>query len=78
VDVHAQSSISKKTEGTTTMPGFFPIYWDAKAGKMWLEIERWDKEFLYISSLPAGLSGAVPRFCWSSRITASGRQRQSR
>ncbi len=37
------------------MPGFFPIYWDANAGKIWLEINRWDKEFLYISSLPAGV-----------------------
>ena len=32
----AQSPIAKKTEGMIRMPGFFPIYWDGKAGKMWL------------------------------------------
>src|SRR4051794_1124267 len=55
VSASAQSPIAKKTEGMTKMPGFFPIYWDAKTGKVWLEIGRWDKEFLYISSLPAGV-----------------------
>ena len=51
----AQSPIAKKTEGMTRLSGFFPIYWDGKTGKMWLEINRWDKEFLYVSSLPAGV-----------------------
>jgi hypothetical protein len=55
LSAQAQSPIAKKTEGMTRMPGFFPIYWDAKAGKVWLEINRWDKEFLYLSSLPAGV-----------------------
>lgn len=35
--------------------GFFPFYWDEREGKVWLEIRRWNTEFLYISSLPAGL-----------------------
>ncbi len=37
------------------MPGYFPLYWDDKAGKMWLEIDKFDTEFLYIESLPAGM-----------------------
>ena len=48
-------TIAKKTEGMTRMAGFFPVYWDAKAGKLWLEIERFDQEFLYLESLPAGV-----------------------
>lgn len=32
-----------------------PLYWDAKSGKMFLEIARFDTEFLYQVSLPAGL-----------------------
>jgi len=51
----AQSPIAKKTEGMTKMPGYFPVYWDAKTGKIWLEINRWQQEFLYVSSLPAGV-----------------------
>ncbi len=53
----AQSSatIGSKTSGMSRRPGFIPFYWDEKAGKIWLEIEHWDREFLYINSLPAGL-----------------------
>jgi hypothetical protein len=48
-------AIAKKTEGMTRMQGFVPLYWDAKAGKIWLEIDKWDTEFLYVISLPAGI-----------------------
>lgn len=48
-------TIEKKTEGMKKMDGFMPVYWDQKAGKMWLEIGRWDTELLYYPSLPAGL-----------------------
>jgi hypothetical protein len=51
----AQTGISQKTAAFQKMPGFFPVYWDAKGGKMFLEIDKWDQEFLYVSSLPAGL-----------------------
>ncbi|MEO8025174.1 MAG: zinc-dependent metalloprotease [Bryobacteraceae bacterium] len=37
------------------LPGFLPMYWDAKTGKLWLEVDRAGNEFLYISSLPAGI-----------------------
>ena len=51
----AQTGISQKTAAFQKMPGFFPVYWDAKGGKMFLEIDKWDREFLYVSSLPAGI-----------------------
>lgn len=47
--------ISEKTAQMTSFSGYFPLFWDEKTGKMYLEIPRWDSEFLYISSLPAGL-----------------------
>src|SRR5499425_956317 len=49
------SSISEKVTGMQKFPGYFPFYWDAKAGKIWLEIDRWNSEFLYVESLPAGI-----------------------
>ena len=54
---HAQKSqtIAEKVAGMQKFPGFFPFYWDAKAGKMCLEIDKWDTEFLYVESLPAGI-----------------------
>ena len=54
--VFAQTQpISKKISGMKKFPGYFTFYWDAKAGKIWLEIDKFDSEFLYMSSLPAGL-----------------------
>src|SRR6476659_10195244 len=51
---HAQS-IADKVKGMEKFPGFFTFYWDAKAGKIWLEIDKWNSEFLYVESLPAGI-----------------------
>ncbi len=48
-------TISQMTAGMKTFPGFFPFYWDGKTGKIWLEIDKFDEEFLYFSSLSAGL-----------------------
>ncbi|HTQ85117.1 MAG TPA: zinc-dependent metalloprotease [Candidatus Solibacter sp.] len=48
-------SISAKTAGMEKLPGYVALYWDAKAGKMWLEAGDWGTEFLYIESLPAGI-----------------------
>jgi hypothetical protein len=36
-------------------PGYFNFYWDEKAGSIFLEIDKWDREFLYLISLPAGV-----------------------
>ena len=49
------ASITEKTKSMEKMPGYFNIYWDTKAGKLWLEIDKWGTEFLYQSSLPAGI-----------------------
>jgi len=49
------ASIAEKTKSMEKMPGYFNIYWDAKQGKLWLEIDKWGTEFLYQSSLPAGI-----------------------
>ena len=48
-------SIAEKTKDATKLPGYFDLYWDAKAGKLWLEIDKWNTEFLYQTSLPAGV-----------------------
>jgi len=48
-------TIAEKTAGDQQMQGYFPIYWDAKQGRLWLEIDKWDTEFLYQSGLAAGV-----------------------
>ncbi len=57
----AQSSTEKlpeiaaKISGMIAYPGFFNFYWEEQAGKIWLEIDRFEQEFLYVNSLPAGI-----------------------
>src|SRR6202165_2959162 len=48
-------TIAEKVAGMEKFPGYFPFYWDAKAGKVWLEIDKGKSEFLYVESLPAGI-----------------------
>jgi Met-zincin/Domain of unknown function (DUF5117) len=48
-------TVAEKVAGMQHFAGYFPFYWDAKAGKIWLEIEKWNTEFLYVESLPAGI-----------------------
>ncbi|MEP7253104.1 MAG: zinc-dependent metalloprotease [Ginsengibacter sp.] len=49
------SSIEEKTKGMKKYDGFFNFYWDEDNGKIWLEVNRLDSEFIYQTSLPAGL-----------------------
>ncbi|HEV2314888.1 MAG TPA: zinc-dependent metalloprotease [Candidatus Acidoferrales bacterium] len=48
-------SIEQKIAGMQKLPGFFTYYWDAREGKIWLQIDKWDTEFLYVESLPNGV-----------------------
>src|SRR5258706_17819 len=48
-------SIAEKTKDAQKLAGYFNLYWDAKAGRLWLEIDKWNSEFLYQSGLPAGV-----------------------
>ncbi len=48
-------TIFQKTQNMQKHAGFFTFYWDKVEGKIWLEIDKWDEEFLYVNSLPAGL-----------------------
>jgi len=54
-DATKSQTISEKVAGMQKYPGYFPFYWDSKAGKIWLEIDKWNSEFLYLESLPAGI-----------------------
>src|SRR6202047_914123 len=48
-------TIAEKTTSSQKLPGYFNLYWDAKQGKLWLEIDKWSSEFLYQTSLSAGI-----------------------
>ena len=47
--------ISDRIAGLQKFPGYFTYYWDENTGKILLEINKIDTEFLYVNSITAGL-----------------------
>jgi Met-zincin/Domain of unknown function (DUF5117) len=47
--------IEDRTAGMRKIDGYFPLYWDERTGSLFLEIPRFDSEFLYATGLAAGL-----------------------
>ena len=48
-------TIEAKTSAMRHMPGFLPLHWDAKNGRLFLEIPRLGVDMLYFDSLPYGI-----------------------
>lgn len=48
-------TIEEKTNGLKKFDGYFNFYWDENTGKVWLEVDKLETEWLYVISLPAGL-----------------------
>ena len=55
LSAHSQSKIAEKTKNMKAYEGYFNFWWDNVNGKIWLLIDKFDKEILYVNSLPAGL-----------------------
>ena len=51
----APQSIDDRTSGMKKLDGYFPLYWDERTGSLFLEIPRFDTDFLYSNGLSAGL-----------------------
>jgi hypothetical protein len=50
-----ERSIDEKTKGMKKYSGYLTFYWDEREGKIWLEIDRWQSEVLYVSYLAHGI-----------------------
>lgn len=48
-------AIEQRTAGMRRMDGFFPLHWDSTAGRLYMEIARWNTEVLHIQGIGAGL-----------------------
>jgi len=48
-------TIAAKVEKLQKIDGYMPLYWQPSAGKLFMEIARFNQEMLYQVSLPAGL-----------------------
>ncbi len=49
------ASIKETVKDLVHMDGFFDLYWDQQKGRLLLQIERMDDEFIYQSSMPRGI-----------------------
>jgi hypothetical protein len=47
--------IDERVTGMQKLDGYFPLYWDERTGNLFLEIPRFNDEFLFAGGLAAGL-----------------------
>ncbi len=50
-----KDTIQAKVAGMKAFPGYFDFYYDEKKDRIFLVIDKFDREFLYINSLAAGI-----------------------
>jgi hypothetical protein len=55
------ASISSMVASFKKFDGYFPFYYDEKTGKIYLEVDKFDKEFLYFKSLTDGAGRSAER-----------------
>jgi hypothetical protein len=48
-------TIAERTAGMEHYEGFFNFWWDDDAGKIWLEVDKLDQEFIYVNAMAAGI-----------------------
>ena len=48
-------SIAGKIKDLPRYSGYFDFFWDESTGKIYLEIDKWDREFLMVSYLSKGM-----------------------
>jgi hypothetical protein len=51
----APPTIAERTASLKKLPGYFNLYWDERGGRMFVEVDKFDAEFLYVDSMPAGM-----------------------
>ncbi len=64
------ATISSITQNTKKYEGFYNFYYDEKSGKIYLEIDQFNKEFLYYSALPEGVGNGGPERGQASAVIA--------
>ncbi|WP_342646367.1 zinc-dependent metalloprotease [Mucilaginibacter sp. CSA2-8R] len=62
------TSIAGATQGMKKFEGYFNFYYDEKTGKVLLEVDKFDQEFLYFASLTDGAGNSAERGQASANI----------
>ena len=61
-------TIASKTKNLKKYEGYFDYYYDEKTGKIFLEVDKFDQEFLYFNGLASGIGNGIERGQSSSAI----------
>jgi hypothetical protein len=48
-------TVEERTSGMRKIDGYFPLYWEERTGSLFMEIPRFDSDFLFSTGLSAGL-----------------------
>jgi len=67
-EVRPAVTITSVTQSLKKFEGYFNFYYDERSGKVYLEINNFDKEFLYFSSLTDGVGNGGPERGQASSI----------
>ncbi|TDO24424.1 zinc-dependent metalloprotease [Pedobacter duraquae] len=59
-ETRSAATISSITQGLKKYEGYFNFYYDEKTGKIYLEIDKLNQDFLYFSSLSTGVGNGGP------------------
>src|SRR5208337_869799 len=54
-DIKPIPTIHEFVAGKKVMDGLFPMFWDAQTGHVYLQVSKFDQDFLFLTSLPYGL-----------------------
>ncbi|HVG11352.1 MAG TPA: DUF5117 domain-containing protein, partial [Flavisolibacter sp.] len=69
-EVRPTATIASATQGMKKYEGYFTFYYDEKSGKVLLEVDKLDKEFLYFTSLSSGVGNGGPERGQASSLIA--------
>ncbi len=59
-EIRPAATLSAVTHDLAKYEGFYNFYYDERTAKVLLEIDKWDKDFLYFTSLPEGVGNGGP------------------
>ena len=68
-------SIEERTADLPKIDGYFPLYWEERTGSLFLEIPRFDSEFLLSTIRRAEERVLVDRVTWLATAAPSGQAR---
>ncbi|HTJ12144.1 MAG TPA: zinc-dependent metalloprotease [Dinghuibacter sp.] len=69
-EAHPAATLGAITQNLKKFEGFYTFYYDDKTGKVYLQLDRFNEEFLYFRSMPEGIGNGGPERGQASAVVA--------